>query len=156
MNLNKAFIIGNLTRDPELKTLPSGSAVCNFSIATNRTWKDKSGEQKKDVEFHNIVAFGRTAEIIHQYVKKGNGIFIEGRIQTRSWEKDGKKNYRTEIVAETMQFGPRMPGQGGRAEDRPLAGQAMNSNSETAQPKQEPIETINYDDDAINPDEIPF
>ncbi|MBI1957475.1 MAG: single-stranded DNA-binding protein [Candidatus Niyogibacteria bacterium] len=153
MNLNKAFVIGNLTRDPELKTLPSGSAVCNFSVATNRTWKDKNGEQKKDVEFHNIVAFGRTAEIIHQYMKKGNGIFIEGRIQTRSWEKDGKKNYRTEIVAEAMQFGPRLSGYGGAGgAERP----ADPAPAQAAQPAKEALETINYDDDAINPDEIPF
>ncbi|MBI2038747.1 MAG: single-stranded DNA-binding protein [Candidatus Niyogibacteria bacterium] len=153
MNLNKAFIIGNLTRDPELKTLPSGSTVCNFSVATNRTWKDKSGEQKKDVEFHNVVAFGRTAEIIHQYIKKGHGIFIEGRIQTRSWEKDGKKNYRTEIIAETMQFGPRMPGLGGTGGTERSADSAP---AHAAQPAKETLDTINYDDDAINPDEIPF
>src|SRR3989344_5991034 len=153
MNLNKAFVIGNLTRDPELKTLPSGSAVCNFSVATNRVWKDKNGEQEKDGKFHNVVAFGRTAEVIHQYMKKGNGIFIEGRIQTRSWEKDGKKNYRTEIVAEAMQFGPRLSGTGGMGGTERSADPAP---APMAQPAKETLETINYDDDAINPDEIPF
>ena len=151
MNLNKAILYGNLTRDPEIKTLPGGSTVANFSVATNRVWKDKNGEKKQDVEFHNIVAFGRTAELVNQYMKKGHGIFVEGRIQTRSWEKDGRKNYRTEIIAETVQFGPR----GGTG-----SGDFGQSNQPAAaglpQPKQDPIETIHYDDDAINPDEIPF
>ena len=108
MYLNKAIIYGNLTRDPELKSLPSGSAVASFGVATNRTWKDKDGSKKESTEFHNCVAFGRTAEVIAQYMKKGKPIYIEGRIQTRSWEgkEDGKKQYRTEVVVETFQFGP--------------------------------------------------
>lgn len=107
MNFNKAIVVGNITRDPELKTLPSGSAVCNFSIATNRTWMDKSSGQKQSaVEFHNIVIFGKMAETVAQYMRKGSQLLVEGRIQTRSWEgQDGKKNYRTEIVAESVQFG---------------------------------------------------
>lgn len=109
MYLNKVTIYGNLTRDPELKTLPSGVSVVNFSVATNRTWKDKQGQKQDSTEFHNLVAFGRTAEIINQYLKKGEPIYVEGRLQTRSWEdKDsGKKLYRTEIIAEQMQFGPK-------------------------------------------------
>ena len=107
MYINRALIYGNLTRDPELKALPSGSSVVNFSVATNRTYKTKDGEKKEDVEYHNLVAFGKTAELIQQYMKKGSAIFIEGRIQTRSWEKDEQKHYRTEIVVEQMQFGPR-------------------------------------------------
>lgn len=108
MYLNKAMIYGNLTRDPELKSLPSGISVANFSVATNRVWKDKSGAKQESVDYHNVVAFGRTAEVIKQYMHKGSGIYIEGRIQTRSWEaKDGGgKRYTTEIVAESMQFGP--------------------------------------------------
>lgn len=102
------MIYGNLTRDPELKSLPSGISVANFSVATNRVWKDKSGAKQESVDYHNVVAFGRTAEVIKQYMHKGSGIYIEGRIQTRSWEaKDGGgKRYTTEIVAESMQFGP--------------------------------------------------
>lgn len=113
MNYNKAIVIGNITRDPELKTTPSGTSVCTFSIATNRTWFDKNANTKKEeVEFHNIVAWGKTGELVHQYMKRGNQIMIEGRLQTRSWEgKDGKKNYRTEIVAENIQFGQRPAGQ---------------------------------------------
>ena len=121
MYLNKIVLYGNLTRDPELKSLPSGSAVASFGVATNRTWKDKDGSKKEATEFHNCVAFGRTAEVIAQYMKKGKPIYLEGRIQTRSWEgkEDGKKQYRTEVVVETFQFGPSAPGTSrGEREDR--------------------------------------
>jgi single-strand DNA-binding protein len=108
MYINHAQIYGNLTRDPELKSLPSGSAVCNFSIATNRTWKDKNGDKKEEVQYHNITAFGKTAELVNQYMRKGSALLVEGRIQTRNYEaKDGTKRYVTEIVAENVQFGPR-------------------------------------------------
>lgn len=106
MYLNKTQIIGNLTRDPELKALPSGMKVCSFSVATNRRWKDKeTNQEKEEVEFHNIIAFGRTAEVIAQWVKRGHQIYVEGRLQTRSWDKDGVKMYRTEIVVNEFQFG---------------------------------------------------
>src|SRR3954465_15655317 len=108
MFFNKAIIIGNVTRDPELKALPSGAKVCSFSIATNRVWKDQSGAKKEQSDFHNIVVFGRQAETVAQYVKKGSMLLVEGRIQTRSWDgADGQKRYRTEIVADRVQFGPR-------------------------------------------------
>src|SRR3989344_2757360 len=106
MYLNKALIYGNLTRDPELRALPSGSHVASFGVATNRVYKDKEGRQQEATEFHNIVVFGRQAEVAGQYLKKGRGVLIEGRLQTRSWESDGRKNYRTEIVADRIQFGP--------------------------------------------------
>src|SRR3989339_342626 len=107
MYLNKVLLYGNLTRDPELKALPSGGQVANFGLATNRTYKDKSGQKQETTEFHNIVAFGRSAELIAQYMKKGRPLFVEGRIQTRSWDdkESGKKNYRTEIVVDNFQFG---------------------------------------------------
>lgn len=108
MNLNKVFLIGNLTRDPELRTLPNGQPVATFGIATNRIWKGKDGQQQKQVEFHNIVAFARLAEIAQQYLKKGGLVMVEGRLQTRSWDgQDGQKKSKTEIVIETMQMGPR-------------------------------------------------
>lgn len=110
MYLNKVMIYGNITRDPELKNLPSGSAVTSFSVATNRTWKEKDGSKKEQTDFHNIVCFGKTAEMIAQYLHKGSGVYVEGRIQTRSWDKDGVKQYRTEIVAENVQFGPKKQG----------------------------------------------
>ena len=104
--LNKAIIMGNLTRDPEVKALPSGMPVTNFSLATNRSYKDKEGNKQEDAEFHNIVVFGKQADSCGQYLKKGQEALVEGRIQTRSWEgEDGKKNYRTEIVGESVTFG---------------------------------------------------
>src|SRR3989344_6863801 len=108
MYINKALIYGNLTRDPETRNLPSGIAVTSFSVATNRVYKDKNGAKQESTDFHNIVSFGRQAEVVAQYLKKGSGVYVEGRIQTRSWDdKDGTKKYRTEIVADTVQFGPK-------------------------------------------------
>ncbi|MFA5948534.1 MAG: single-stranded DNA-binding protein [Candidatus Gracilibacteria bacterium] len=103
MSLNRAQLIGNLTRDPEMKQIPGGQIVSSFGIATNFTWKDKAGEKQSKADFHNIVVWGKLAEICGQYLKKGSKIFIEGRIQTRDWEgEDGVKRYRTEIVADNM------------------------------------------------------
>ncbi len=109
MNLNKAFLIGRITRDPETKTTPSGQLVCNFGLATNRTWNNRETNQKEEkTEFHNIVLWRRLAEIASQYLTKGSLVLIEGRIQTRSWQDaSGNKRYRTEIIAENMQMGPR-------------------------------------------------
>lgn len=147
MYLNKVLLYGNLTRDPEIKALPSGQNVANFGVATNRIYKDKEGQKKELTEFHNIVAFGRTADIVGQYMKKGKGIYIEGRIQTRSWETDGKKNYRTEIVVENFQFGPGGQGTGG----------GVSRGDETEQ--KAPVDqgdSIQYPDEEINPEDIPF
>jgi len=111
MNLNKAFVLGNVTRDPEVRSLPSGQQVTNFSIATNRVWKDAQGQKKEEAEFHNIVAFGKLADTISRYVFRGSLILIEGRIKTRNWvNKEGVKQYKTEIIAETMQLGPKNAG----------------------------------------------
>ncbi|MFZ5363942.1 MAG: single-stranded DNA-binding protein [Patescibacteria group bacterium] len=103
MNLNKAMIIGNLTRDPEVKTTPSGQNVASFSVATNRVWTNAQGQKQEAVEYHNIVAWGKLAEICGQYLNKGKKIYVEGRLQTRDWQgQDGVKRYKTEIVAENM------------------------------------------------------
>jgi single-strand DNA-binding protein len=103
MNLNKAMIIGFLTRDPEIRTTPNGKTVASFSIATNFVWTDQSGQKREKAEFHNIVAWARLAEICGQYLKKGAKIYLEGRLQTRDWVgQDGVKRYRTEIIAENM------------------------------------------------------
>ena len=112
MYLNKAIVIGNLTRDPEMKALPSGIQVTSFSLATNRVWKDKNGAKQESVDYHNIVVFGRQAETAAQYLKKGASVLVEGRMQTRSWDDkgSGEKKYRTEIVADRVQFGPRREG----------------------------------------------
>lgn len=105
MYLNKVILVGNLTRDPELKALPSGIKVANFSIATNRSYKDKEGNKKDEVEFHNLVSFGKQAEVIEQWCKKSSQLMVEGRLSTKSWESDGKKMYKTEIVVDNFQFG---------------------------------------------------
>ena len=104
MDLNKAMIIGNLTRDPEVRTTPGGLQVTSFGIATNLNWTDQSGQKQEKVEFHNIVAWRKLAEIIGQYLKKGSKVYIEGRLQTRTWDdkETGKKMYRTEIIADNM------------------------------------------------------
>jgi len=103
MNLNKAMIIGNVTRDPEVRTTPSGQNVTSFGVATNRRWKDQSGQPKEQVEYHNVVAWRRLAEIAGQYLKKGSKVYIEGRLQTRTWDdQSGVKRYKTEIIAESM------------------------------------------------------
>jgi single-strand DNA-binding protein len=117
MNINKAIIFGNLTRDPELRAMPSGMNVCSFSIATNRTFTDRDGKRQEQTDFHNIVVFGKQADSVAQYLKKGASAFVEGHIQTRSWEKDGEKKYRTEIVAERVQFGPKKSGTAEAAQD---------------------------------------
>lgn len=122
MNLNKVFIVGNLTRDPELRQTPTGQAVCSFGVATNRFFTDSSGQKQKQAEFHNIVAWGRQAEIVNQYLKKGSSVLVEGRLQTRSWQdQQGAKHWKTEIVAERVQLGPRSFGGGAGAdtENRP-------------------------------------
>lgn len=103
MNLNKAMIIGNLTRDPETRNTPSGQTVTSFSVATNMVWNDQSGQQQRKAEFHNVVAWRRLAEICGQYLQKGSKVYIEGRLQTSDWTgQDGVKRYRTEIIAENM------------------------------------------------------
>ena len=110
--VNKAILIGNLGRDPELRTTPNGQSVVNFTLATSETWTDKSGERVERTEWHRIVVWGRTAETCAQYLSKGRTVYIEGRIQTREWEdKDGHKRYTTEINASTVNFiGPRTSG----------------------------------------------
>jgi len=150
MYINKAILFGNLTRDPELKALPSGANVTSFSIATNRVWKDKDGNRQENVDYHNIVVFGRQAETVAQYLKKGSSAYVEGRLQTRSWEdKDGKKNYRTEVVADRVQFGPRSGG----------AGATANAGADASQdktPAGNDSQEIEYPQEEINPDDIPF
>lgn len=151
MYLNKAMVFGNLTRDPEVRALPSGMNVCSFSIATNRTFKDRDGKKQEQTDFHNVVVFGRQADTVSQYLKKGSSAYVEGRMQTRSWDgKDGEKKYRTEIVADTVQFGPRSAGS---------SGGGRRSDDESSEPSQETGSSsagIDYPKDDINPDDIPF
>ncbi|MEO8638052.1 MAG: single-stranded DNA-binding protein [Candidatus Taylorbacteria bacterium] len=152
MYINKALVYGNLTRDPELRSLPSGVQVASFSLATNRVYKDKEGNKKEQAEFHNIVLFAKLGELAAQYLKKGSPVYIEGRMQTRSWEADGVKKYRTEIVGDTMQFGPRPAGGGAPRTD---SGSAPASPA-TSDKKAKPADAIEYPQEEINPDDIPF
>lgn len=145
MYLNKVTIIGNLTRDPELKALPSGMSVCSFSVATNESFKGKDGVKKDKVEFHNIIVFGKTAENVAQYMKKGSQILVEGKLQTRSWEgQDGKKLYKTEILANSVQFGSKPQG----------TKSGVDTNQAVASGSSDPLE--DYMNDDINPEDIPF
>jgi single-strand DNA-binding protein len=141
MNVNKAIIVGRLTRDPESRTTPSGQMVCSFSVATSRTWKNSSGEKQEKTDFHNIIAWGKLAELCQTYLIKGQMVFIEGRIETRSWEgPDGAKRSRTEIVTENLQFGP-----------KPRGG----ASNETSAPQAPQAETVQSEEE-INVEEVPF
>ena len=153
MYLNKAILVGNLTRDPELRALPSGVKVASFSLATNRVWKDKNGAKQEDTQFHNIVVFAQQAEIVAQYLKKGQSALVEGRIQNRSWDApDGTKKYRSEIVADRVQFGPKAGGGGGSPSTAPADVDTGGAGPHPA----DPIKTIQYPDEEINPADIPF
>lgn len=109
MNLNKVYLIGRLASDPEFRTTPSGQEVASLRMVTNRVWNDRtSGQRNESSEFHNVVVWGRLAQIANQYLNKGSMVMIEGRLQTRSWEgQDGVKRYKTEVVAENLQLGPK-------------------------------------------------
>ncbi len=148
MYINKAIIYGNLTRDPELKSLPSGAPVCEFGVATNRVWKDKNGARQESVDYHNIVVFSKQAEVIKQYLHKGSPIFLEGRIQNRSWDApDGAKRYKSEIVVERFQFGPKSGG------NTAVAAPASAGSSGVAK---EEAPAIEYPEEEINSEDIPF
>ncbi|MEK7606918.1 MAG: single-stranded DNA-binding protein [Patescibacteria group bacterium] len=154
MDLNKAMIIGNMTRDPEVRAIPNGQSVCSFSLATNRSWTDAAGQKQEQAEFHNIVAWGKLAEICGQYLTKGRKVYIEGRLQTREWEtQEGVKRNRTEIVAENMIILDRGQGQGGprpAGQANPFAPAANQSNSIPTAP------ATDNPDDTIKVENIPF
>lgn len=149
MNLNKAMIIGNLTRDPEMRQTPNGKSVTSFSVATNRVWVSAAGAKQEEVEYHNIVAWGKLAEICSQYLKKGRKAYVEGRLKTRDWVgKDGVKHVRTEIIAENMIILDKAPGQGGYS-PAPAAAAPVIAQQEESPP------TIPSDED-IKLEDIPF
>ena len=149
MYINKAFVYGNLTRDPEMRALPSGMNVTSFSVATNRVYNDRDGKRQESTDYHNIVVFGRQAETVNQYLRKGNGAFIEGRLQTNSFEKDGQKHYRTEIIADRVQFGPKGGGGGAPADTGESKSNASGeSNKAPSAPE--------YPQEEIDPEDIPF
>ncbi|MEX2033425.1 MAG: single-stranded DNA-binding protein [Candidatus Colwellbacteria bacterium] len=146
MNLNKVFVAGRLTADPELRTTPGGAHVVSFSVATNRVWTDKNGGRREETEFHNVVAWGRQAEVVSQFLKKGGLILVEGRLQTRSWEgKDGQTRRTTEIVAERVQLGPKT------GSTTPAA-----KSDGVDEAKKEEMPVIDLDSENINPEDLPF
>lgn len=150
MNLNKVFILGRLTQDPQVRSLPSGDPVASFGLATNRIFYDKNREKQEQTEFHNVVLFGKLAGIAQQYLKQGAMVLIEGRLQTRSWEdKDGAKKYRTEVIGENMQMGPRA--QGSMAPQTPKEEQRNNSREESTE---EEIPTV--EEEEINVKDLPL
>lgn len=148
MYLNKAIIIGNLTRDPELKAIASGNKVCTFSVATNRTYKDSNGVRQEKTDYHNVVVWGKTAENVATYMKKGSQILVEGRMETRSWDDaaTNTKKYRTEIIADTVQFGSKSNGSSSNG-----APAASNTKKE-----EDSLDTIEYPEEQINAEDIPF
>ena len=163
MNFNKVIILGNLTRDPESKVLPSGQSVVNFGVATNRFWRDAQGNNQQEAEFHNIVAFGRVAEVCSRFLRKGGLVLIEGRLRTRNWQDpNGQRRYRTEIIAENIQLGPKS-GANANGNDNLTASAGKVKNT-----VKEEIPVINVDEEAraedssnqnqdnVNVDEIPF
>jgi len=177
-SLNRATIVGNLTRDPEMRYTPNGQAVCNFGVATNRRWRDKEGNQQEATEFHNIVAWGKLAEFTSQFLHKGNKVYVEGRLQTHSWEgQDGQKRNRTEIVAENfIPLTPKsmattgesaepaieeFPSSAKATEGEPEKKKSSKNKKEDSSPEAESLKTTKgekeeTESDDINLDEIPF
>jgi single-strand DNA-binding protein len=151
MDLNKVMLIGNLTRDPESRSLVNGQSLSLFSVATNRVWKDAAGVKKEQAEFHNIVVWGKLADIANQYLKKGKKVYIEGRLQTRSWDdQNGVKKYRTEIVADNISM-----------LDSKGSGSSYNKDVAPDKPAEQPapeeeLPVVQADTEEINIEDIPF
>lgn len=153
MNLNKVFLVGRLTGDPQLRSTKTGQQVAVFSIATNRVWNDKNNQKQEQVEYHNIVVWGRQAEVASKFLLKGQVVLVEGRIQTRDYEdKQGQKRKTTEIVAERIQFGPKA---GGASAPRSAGVPTEISESTSEKSPLEEIPTINIDEE-IKPEDLPF
>lgn len=158
MNVNKVILVGRLTRDPEIRTTPTGQSVATIGIATNNFWTDKSGQKQEKTEFHTVILWGRQAEIAGQYLTKGQELFVEGRLQTREYTaKDGSQRRTTEVVGENMQLGSRAGGSsaGGSAPRTPSSAPATSRNAAPVQ--EEEIPTINLDDEKeIKIEDVPF
>jgi single-strand DNA-binding protein len=157
MYINKVMLYGNLTRDPEMRAMPSGGNVTSFSVATNRVYKKADGTRAEQTDYHNVVVFGRQAETSAQYLKKGSSVYIEGRLQTRSWDKEGVKQYRTEVIADRVQFGPKPGGSTGGGSQSSGSSDFDSGVSDAEAPQKAPKEdAIDYPAEDINPDDIPF
>ncbi len=162
MNVNKVILIGRLTKDPEVRNTPSGQSVASLSLATNRVWKDKNGQKQEQTEFHNVVLWGRLAEIAGQYLTKGQEAYFEGRLQTRKFTgKDGLERRTTEVVAENMQLGARAKGVSSSAGYNTPTAPAPRPMEPTAAPmpaQEEQIPTINLDEEEeeVKIEDVPF
>jgi len=158
MNLNKVYIIGRLTADPQLRSTPQGQSVGTFSVATTRFWTDQGGGKKEQTEFHNVVVWGRQAEVASQFLNKGSLVLIEGRLATRSWQdKQGMERRTTEIICERMQFGPRStnPGAGGNSRPQQESPTQFASKKDEGKDVEiEDIPSINIED--VKPEDLPF
>lgn len=152
---NQAIIMGNLTRDPELRTTPSGQSVASFAVATNRNWTDPSGEKKEAVEYHEIVAWGKLGELASNYLSKGRKVLVTGRLQTRSWETDGVKRQKTEIVATDINFLDRA-GDGGGGDYTPPAASSSTTDNKKPAKKNDDVIIEDMGEGEINLDDIPF
>ncbi len=152
MNINKVLLVGRVTADPQLRSTPGGQSVSSFSLATNRTWKDKAGAKQEEVEFHNVVVWGRQAEIAVQYLKKGAMVYIEGRLRTRSWtDKQNQTHKTTEVICEQLQLGPRAAG-------TTLASAGFKPQEDKTEASKAPVEeipTVDIEDD-IKMEDLPF
>lgn len=146
---NKVILMGNLTRDPEVRTTPNGQSVANFSIAVNRTWKGSDGSQQDSVSYIDCVAWGRTGEVIAQYMQKGRPILVSGRLDQRSWEQDGQKRSKVEVVVEDFNF------VGGGSGDF-NGNESSRSSSSSSSKNNDAVEVDDVSDEAINLDDIPF
>lgn len=163
MNLNKVIIVGRLTAEPQLRTTPGGQSVASFSVATNRVWNDKNGARQEEVEYHNVVVWGKQAEIASQFMAKGALLMVEGRLRTRSWnDKQGSPRKTTEIICERFQLGPRAGQGGGMGGSRPFGGSNSAASAPDSHKDESPLEEIPVVDidaeikDDIKPEDIPF
>lgn len=151
---NKVILLGNLTRDPELRTTPSGQTVCSFSLAVNRTWRNSDGEQQEAVDFIDCNAWGKAGEIIEQYMQKGRAILVSGRLQQRSWEQDGQKRSKVEVVVEDFNF------VGGQGDGNSSSGSASSSTSKSSSAKKkdnnDEVVIEDIDDEPVDLSDIPF
>ncbi len=158
-DFNQAIVMGNLTRDPELRTTPNGQSVTSFAVATNRSWNDASGERRDEVEYHEVVAWGKLAELVSNYLSKGRRVLVVGRLQTRSWDgQDGAKRQRTEIVASDITFVDRA---GDNSQVPSSAGEESQERKPSAKPsaakkKADDVVIEDLGDGEINLDDIPF
>ena len=146
-SVNKVILVGNLGRDPEVRFMPNGEAVCNFSIATTENWKDKSGVKQEKTEWHNIVMYRKLAEIAGEYLKKGRPVYVEGRLQTRKWEKDGVTRYSTEIIGDSMQM---LGGKDGGSSNASYEGGDMNQSNANDEFNQAPARQTNSGANSTN------